>query len=191
MRKITSCSSPRSASDKVSSLGRLHSLTKNLIRSNKFGEYNKIIQEQINEGINEKTRKTKTPEKRKEIYRPHRPEIREFAEKTKIRIVYDVSAKPNKDSVSLNEYLETVPPLQNSPWSILIRLALFISSLFYFGKNYTIVIEIIILFSMSIWYKIKISHNISQIYLHQRPIRAITTSCCVEISASAPKEKEE
>ena len=38
----------------MNSLGRLHSLTKNLIRSNKFGEYVKIIQEQINEGIFER-----------------------------------------------------------------------------------------------------------------------------------------
>ena len=40
--------------------------------------------------------------------------IRESAETTKIRIVYDDQAKPNKDSVSLNECLETGPPLQNS-----------------------------------------------------------------------------
>ena len=45
--------------------------------------------------------------------------IRESAETTKIRIVYDASAKPNKDSVSLNECLETGPPLQNSLWDIL------------------------------------------------------------------------
>ena len=32
--------------NEVNSLGRLHSLTKNLIRSNKLGEYDKIIQEQ-------------------------------------------------------------------------------------------------------------------------------------------------
>ena len=44
----------------------------------------------------------------------HRPEIRESEETTKIRIVYDASAKANADSVSLNEYLETGPPLQIS-----------------------------------------------------------------------------
>ena len=47
--------------------------------------------------------------------------IRESAEKTKIRIFYDASAKPNKDSVSLNGCQETGPPLQNSLWHILIR----------------------------------------------------------------------
>ena len=45
-----------------------------------------------------------------------------------------------------------------------------------FGKNYTILIEIILI-TMSILYKIKPSHGISQtIYLHRRPIRAIKTS---------------
>ena len=66
----------------------------------------KIIQEQINEGIIEKVSETKTSEKGKEFYLPHRPVIRESAETTKIRIVYDSSTKPNKDSVSLNECLE-------------------------------------------------------------------------------------
>ena len=93
--------------------GRLHSLTKNLIRSNKLGEYDKIIQEQINEGIIEKVSETKTSEKGKEFYLPHRPVIRESAETTKIRIVYDASAKPNKDSASLNECLENGASLQN------------------------------------------------------------------------------
>ena len=45
---------PPLRSNEVNSLGRLHSLRKNLIRSNKFGEYVKIIQEQINEGMFER-----------------------------------------------------------------------------------------------------------------------------------------
>ena len=82
------------------SLGRLHSLTKNFISSNKLGEFDKIIQEQINEDIIEKVSKTKTFEKEKEFYFTHRPVIQESVETTKIIIVYDASAKPNKDSVS-------------------------------------------------------------------------------------------
>ena len=82
------------------SLGRLHSLTKNFISSNKLGEFDKIIQEQINEDIIEKVSKTKTFEKKKEFYFTHRPVIQESVETTKIIIVYDASAKPNKDSVS-------------------------------------------------------------------------------------------
>ena len=93
---------PPLCSNEVNSPGRLYSLTKNLIRSNKLREYDKIIQEQINEGIIEKVSETKTSEKGKEFYLPkefHRPVIRESAETTKIRIVYDASAKPNKDSI--------------------------------------------------------------------------------------------
>ena len=82
-----------------------------------LGEYDKIIQEPINESIIEKVSETKTSEKGKEFYLP----IRESAETTKLKIVYDGSAKPNKNSVSLNEYLETGPQLQNSQWDILIR----------------------------------------------------------------------
>ena len=47
--------------------------------------------------------------------------IQESEETTKIRIIYDTSAKPNKDFVSLNECLETGPPLQNSLCDILLR----------------------------------------------------------------------
>ena len=79
-----------------------------------FGEYKKIIQEQINEGIIEKVNETKTSEKEKELYLSHRPVIRESAETTEIRVVYEASAKPNKDSASLNECLETGSSLQNS-----------------------------------------------------------------------------
>ena len=67
----------------MNSLGRLHSLTKNLIRSNNYGEYDKIIQEQINEGIIEKVNETKTSERGKEFYLPHRPVIRQSVETTK------------------------------------------------------------------------------------------------------------
>ena len=94
----------------MNSLGRLQGLTKNLIQSNGFGKYNNIIQEQINEGIIEKVSKTKTSEKRKEFYLPHRHVIQESAETARIKIVYDASARPNKYSLSLNECLETGPP---------------------------------------------------------------------------------
>ena len=55
------------------------------------------------------------------------------------------------------------------------NLTLLISYLFPLGKNYTIVREIIIL-KCSYAIKIKLSHGISRIYLHWRPIRAIETS---------------
>ena len=59
----------------VNNVCRVHSLTVNLIRPNKFGEYNKIIQEQMIGGIIEKVNEAKTPKKGKEFYLPHTPVI--------------------------------------------------------------------------------------------------------------------
>ena len=50
----------------------------------------------------------------KVLYLPHRPVIRELAETTKVRIIYEASSKPTKNSASLNDFLEVAPPLQNS-----------------------------------------------------------------------------
>ena len=47
--------------------------------------------------------------------------VRETAESTKIRIVYDASARANLKALSLNDCLETGPPLQNKLWSVLVR----------------------------------------------------------------------
>ena len=47
--------------------------------------------------------------------------IREDAESTKIRIVMDGSARDRNGAPSLNECLETGPPLQKKIWDILIR----------------------------------------------------------------------
>ena len=47
--------------------------------------------------------------------------LRESAESTKLRIVFDASAKANEKSTSLNDCLETGPALQNLPWDVLVR----------------------------------------------------------------------
>ena len=39
----------------------------------------------------------------------------------KLRIVFDVSAKPSEGGPSLNDCLETGPPLQNLLWDVLVR----------------------------------------------------------------------
>ena len=46
---------------------------------------------------------------------------RETSTTTKLRIVFDASAKPSEESPSLNECLETGPPLQNLLWNVLVR----------------------------------------------------------------------
>lgn len=81
-------------------------------------KYDDIIQDQLAQGIVE--RALKEPEGR-EFYLPHKTVIRETAESTKIRIVYDASARANREAPSLNDCLETGPPLQNKLWSVLIR----------------------------------------------------------------------
>ena len=55
------------------------------------------------------------------FYIPHKPVRRETATTTKLGIVFDASAKPSEESPSLNECLETGPPLQNLLWNVLVR----------------------------------------------------------------------
>ena len=114
---------PHLNNNKSGSLGRLNNLVKSLKQTKKLEVYDSIMQEfkanqfiekinveEVNETVSEKV-----------FYLPHRPVIREHAETTKVRIVFDASTKANQNSVSLNECLETGPPLQNSLWDILIR----------------------------------------------------------------------
>ena len=56
----------------------------------------------------------------REFYISHKAVVRENAESTKIRIVYDASARANASVLSLNECLEIDPPLQNQLWNVLI-----------------------------------------------------------------------
>ena len=82
--------------------------------------YDNIISNQLKEGIVEKVDK-KMPPNIPEFYLPHKPVVRENAESTKVRIVYDASARADNQSKSLNEYLEPGPNLQNQIWKILVR----------------------------------------------------------------------
>jgi hypothetical protein len=86
--------------------------------SGKLEEYDNVIREQLHEGVVEPV--PESPEGR-EFYIPRKGVFRETAESTKLRVVYDVSARPTKESPSLNDCLEVVPPLQNKMWSLLVR----------------------------------------------------------------------
>ena len=57
----------------------------------------------------------------REFYIPHKPVVRESAETTKLRVVYDASARAHSGAPSLNECLNPGPPLQNRLWSVLVR----------------------------------------------------------------------
>ena len=76
------------------------------------------MQQQLAQQIIEKAPEDST---RKEFHIPYRPVIRESAESTKVRIMYDTSAKPSEKGASLNECLETRPPLQNLLQNVLVR----------------------------------------------------------------------
>ena len=95
-------------SNKSGSLGRLNSLLHNLKRNDQFNTYNDIIRDQQKNGIVEKVDEKSQCQNNK-YYMPHKVAVREVAQTTKVRIVYDASAKNSSKNVSLNERLETGP----------------------------------------------------------------------------------
>ena len=84
---------------------RLRATTKRLEKIGKLEEYHQIMQEQIEKGILETVPSKPTGEN--VHYVPHQPVIKEDSETTKLRIVYDCSAKRNPEQPSLNDCLET------------------------------------------------------------------------------------
>ena len=111
---------PPLPSDKRSSIQRLESLMRKLnhMSNTCAEEYDQIIQDQIQENIVESA--PEQPNGR-EFYIPHKPVIRENADSTKLRIVYDASAKERAEVPSLNDCLHAGPSLQNKLWSVLVR----------------------------------------------------------------------
>ena len=84
----------------------------------KLGEYDTIIRDQLAEGVVEPAPLQVTG---KEFYMPHRAVIRETAETTKMRVVYDCSARGAKEAPSLNNCLEPGPALQNKIYDVLVH----------------------------------------------------------------------
>ena len=99
------------------SLRRLHSQVSRLPRMDQLKEYNEIIQDQLKEGV---VKPAPSNSSGRQFYRPHRAVIRENAEKTKLRIVYDCSARGQKGAPSLNDCLEPGPPLKNNVYDVLV-----------------------------------------------------------------------
>jgi hypothetical protein len=105
-------------SNKTGSLYRLNGLTKKLQRDGLTERYDNIIRDQVEAGIVEKAPDMPV---NKEFYIPHKCVVKENAETTKLRIVYDASARATPDSPSLNDCLHSGPSLQNKLWDVLIQ----------------------------------------------------------------------
>ncbi|XP_063436092.1 uncharacterized protein LOC134717532 [Mytilus trossulus] len=82
--------------------------------------YGDIIREQERRHFIEKVEETKLPTDRPVHYIPHHPVSKESST-TPIRIVYDCSCKDGRDNPSLNECLESHPPVMNDITGILMR----------------------------------------------------------------------
>ena len=100
------------------SLKRLQTLSRRLQKEGLTEQYDAIIREQLEHGVIEKTPTISQP---KECYIPHKGVIRKSAETTKLRIVYDASARATPDAPSLNDCLYTGPVLQNKLWDVLVQ----------------------------------------------------------------------
>ncbi|CAB4017709.1 Hypothetical predicted protein [Paramuricea clavata] len=84
--------------------------------------YNNIISEQLSQGVVEVAPDTPTGDR--VYYMPHKPVVRQSATTTKVRMVFDASAKPNASAESINDCMYTGPPLQPNLWDILVRARL-------------------------------------------------------------------
>ena len=105
--------------NKQLALYRLKKNTERLTKLNKIKEYHDIMSEQIKNGILEDVQEPKTLEG--VHYIPHQAVIKEEAESTKLRVVFDCSARSRQENPSLNDCLETGPPLQPHLFDILMR----------------------------------------------------------------------
>ena len=85
--------------------GRLRSTVMKLVKTPVlFKQYDDIIQDQLNHGVNEKVTST-SPKGSIKHYIPHHPVITPSKNITKVRIVYDASSKTKKENKSLIECL--------------------------------------------------------------------------------------
>ena len=99
------------------SLARMHTQIRKLKGNNDMlNEYHEMIQDQLSNGIVEAAPGTPTGERL-----PDRAVIREDAETTKLRIMFDVSSKQCYRDVSLNYCLHTGPALQPHLQNVLVR----------------------------------------------------------------------
>jgi len=102
------------------SLRRLEGLIRQLRQTPEIlQEYDATIQDQINKGIVEVVPDCKTKREGEVHYLPHHAVIRQDKETTRLRVVYDTSARSG--GPSLNDFLYTGPKFNQSVFDILLR----------------------------------------------------------------------
>ena len=106
--------------------GRLQSLVKRIsTQPEMLQRYDDTIQEQLRLGIVEKVEENEVKEDGSLLhYLPHHCVIKENHSTTKLRIVYDASAKPRKAEKSLNECLHRGPVILQDLCGLLMRFRL-------------------------------------------------------------------
>ena len=99
---------------------RLENLLKRLCQEPEvLKEYDSVIKEQLQRGIVEVVKKPSEGGVGRIHYIPHHAVIRTDKSTTKLRVVYDASAK--SDGVALNDCVYTGPPLGESIFDVLLR----------------------------------------------------------------------
>jgi hypothetical protein len=83
-------------------------------------EYNEVIEGQIKKGIVEAVEYPESSEGKRTHYLPHHAVIRQDKTMTKLRILYDASAK--EDGLSLNDCLHTGPKFGQKIFGIILSL---------------------------------------------------------------------
>ena len=101
------------------SLQRLNANLTKLDRRDLLQQYDDVMKQQLADGILEPAPEEPTGDV--VHYIPHKAVIREQAESTKLRIVYDASARASTESPSLNDCLEVGPPLQPLLFDVILR----------------------------------------------------------------------
>jgi len=99
---------------------RLHQLSNRLARDKSlYGEYDAVFRDQLVDGIIELAPKLDPGCQR--YFIPHHGIVRTDKQTTKLRVVFDGSAKDKKESFSLNDCLEKGPNLTPHIFDILLR----------------------------------------------------------------------
>ena len=112
-----------SDTNEVQSRKHLLNVNRKLIQNHELKEeYDNIIKEQLSKGIVEAAPVKPTGDR--VFYMPHKPVVRQNAVTTKVRMVFDTSAKPHPLADSINYLMFTGPPLQPHIWDIMVRARL-------------------------------------------------------------------